>query len=274
MRVPKAKVIFGFGRFRALWVACGAWVFFASGGVTASSMIANDIPRIIRDVKHSVLAVGTFQATRNPGFQFRGTGFVVGSGSWVATNAHVLPQAIDEPKREVLAVARLEEGGRVSVQPVRVLAVDPDHDLALLEFTGKAVFPALPLGDDAAVTEGGAVVFTGFPLGAELGMRPVTHRGIISAITPIGTPTVNARDLTPNLVRRLGASYDVFQLDATAYPGNSGSPLLSLSSGEVIGVINLVFVKGAKENALSQPSGITYAVPVQYLKNLMVRVRR
>ena len=38
-------------------------------------------------------------------------------------------------------------------------------------------------------------------------------------------------------------SFDVYQLDATAYPGNSGSPLLDADSGKVLGVINSVFVK-------------------------------
>jgi serine protease Do len=31
----------------------------------------------------------------------------------------------------------------------------------------------------------------------------------------------------------------------------------------------MVFIKGSKEAALSQPSGITYAIPVNYLTKLM-----
>jgi S1-C subfamily serine protease len=41
------------------------------------------------------------------------------------------------------------------------------------------------------------------------------------------------------------------------------------ASGKVWGVINAVFVKGLKENAITNPSGITYAVPVNYVKQLM-----
>ncbi len=37
----------------------------------------------------------------------------------------------------------------------------------------------------------------------------------------------------------------------------------------VYGIINMVFVKGTKEAALSQPSGITYAIPGKYLQNLL-----
>jgi serine protease Do len=67
--------------------------------------------------------------------------------------------------------------------------------------------------------------------------------------------------LTPKLIKRADDPFTIFQLDATAYPGNSGSPLYDGETGEVIGVINSVFVKGAKENALRDPSGITYAIP-------------
>jgi S1-C subfamily serine protease len=65
----------------------------------------------------------------------------------------------------------------------------------------------------------------------------------------------------------------VFQLDATAYPGNSGSPLYDPDTGEVLGVVNMVFVKGTKESALTQPSGITYAVPSSHLEQLLKRLR-
>ena len=53
----------------------------------------------------------------------------------------------------------------------------------------------------------------------------------------------------------------------------AGSPLYDPDSGEVIGVINMVFVKGTKEAALSQPSGITYAIPIQVLKELLAAVK-
>ena len=71
------------------------------------------------------------------------------------------------------------------------------------------------------------------------------------------------------MIKRLRDPYDVFQLDATAYPGNSGSPLYIPETGEVVGVINKVFVKESKEAVLEKPSGITYAIPVRYVKELL-----
>jgi S1-C subfamily serine protease len=63
--------------------------------------------------------------------------------------------------------------------------------------------------------------------------------------------------------------FPVLQLDATAYPGNSGSPLYEIETGRVVGIINMVFVKGTRESTLSQPSGITFAVPVRHLEELL-----
>ena len=64
-------------------------------------------------------------------------------------------------------------------------------------------------------------------------------------------------------------AFHVFQLDGTAYPGSSGSPLYDSDSGEVYGVVNLVFVKGKKESALSNPSGISYAIPANFVTELL-----
>lgn len=40
-------------------------------------------------------------------------------------------------------------------------------------------------------------------------------------------------------------------------------------SGAVLGILNMVFVKGTKESALTNPSGISYAIPVSFLKALI-----
>ena len=72
---------------------------------------------------------------------------------------------------------------------------------------------------------------------------------------------MNAQTLQPRALQQLRrGSFEVLQLDATAYPGNSGGPVFSLSSGEVAGVISMVLVKGTREAALSAPSGISYAI--------------
>jgi S1-C subfamily serine protease len=80
---------------------------------------------------------------------------------------------------------------------------------------------------------------------------------------------LTSAQINPKLLRRLEEPYNVFQLDATAYPGNSGSPLYDPNSGGVIGVINKVFVQESKENILSKPSGISYAIPINHIEKLL-----
>jgi S1-C subfamily serine protease len=223
----------------------------------------------IERVKGSIVAVGTFERTRVPAFQFRATGFSVGDGSLVATNAHALPATLDSERRETLVVMIPLSDREPQMREARELAVDVGTDLAVLKING-APLPALKLGALDSAREGQSVLFTGFPIGGVLGMFAATHRGMIAAITPIVIPPPVASNLDPRVLRRLTTgSFPVLQLDATAYPGNSGSPVYDPETGEVLGIINMVFVKGTKESALTQPSGITYAIPAKHLQALV-----
>ena len=71
------------------------------------------------------------------------------------------------------------------------------------------------------------------------------------------------------MMKRLNNVSFIYQLDAIAYPGNSGSPLYDPRTGEVIGVINKVLVKDTKESALSSPTGISYAIPIRFVIELL-----
>jgi serine protease Do len=240
---------------------------------------AADQQATIERVRASVVAIGTLDRTRTPQYQFLGTGFAVGDGTTIVTNAHVVPAVLDPARQETLAVLLPGKSGdpkakeEVRVREAKLVTIDPNADLALLKI-GGAPLPALRLRDSDAVREGQDVLFTGFPIGAVLGPFPATHRGMVSVVTPIAIPQPRASDLDAAVVRRLSTgSFPVFQLDATAYPGNSGSPVYDPQTGEVIGIVNMVLVKGTKESALSQPSGITYAVPSKHLKALLEKAR-
>lgn len=253
------------GRRRVLQAVCAFAVLTAFPGFAQADLV-DVLPRI----KPSIVAVGTYQRTRSPAFLFRGTGFVVGDGRTIATNAHVLPDAIASENMEMLVIVVPGKDQQGTVRQVSRVASERSRDLVLLRLEGGEALPALKLSARERVQEGHEIAFTGFPIGAVLGMTPVTHRGIVSAITPIGIPQGNSRDLNPALIRRLANDvFRVYQLDATAYPGNSGSPVFDPKTGEVIGVINMVFVKSTKESALSDPSGISYAIPVEYLHQLL-----
>jgi S1-C subfamily serine protease len=188
----------------------------------------------------------------------------------VVTNAHVVPEVLDIANKESYVVIT-GKGKQPELRVATIVALDKDHDLALLKISGVAL-PTMKLGDAEKVREGQDLIFTGFPIGMVLGFYPVTHRAMVSSITPIILPAHNSRQLNAKMIGQLQKSaYAVFQLDGTAYPGSSGSPLYDPETGLVYGVINMVFVKGKKEAALSNPSGITYAIPGNYIRELLQR---
>lgn len=218
-------------------------------------------------VRRSVCAIGTFDPLGNPRFGFRGTGFFVGDGRSIVTCWHVLPQsrpAGPAPGRLVAQVGIADTG--FEHRDCEVVATDRQHDLALLRVSGSPQ-PALDVAVPDGIREGMSVIFTGFPIGGVLGFSPVTHRGIVSSVVSSSAPSPTAQRLTSGAVRhaREGA-FVLIQLDATAYPGNSGGPLVDVTSGRVVGVVSMVLLKGSRESALTQPSGISYAVPARYLE--------
>ncbi len=228
---------------------------------------AQPLTKTIKQVKPSVVAVGTVLATRRPPARFMGTGFFVGDGYHVITNAHVIPARIKIAKKEQLGIF-YSQGKQVKFRRARVLAKDASHDLALLRIEGTK-FPALTIEGARKAQEGEEIAFMGFPIGTVLGLFPVTHRGIVSAITPVVIPAPSSSTLSVKMIKRLRHPYWVYQLDATAYPGNSGSPMFASRSGKVLGVINKVFVKETKESVIQKPSGITYAIPSKYIVKLL-----
>ncbi len=242
-----------------------AWLFISLSAYLQPAHA--DITEILPRIKASVAGVGTLHPLRNPRIKLLGTGFVVADGRHVVTNAHVAPLLMEEEKGESIAVfLRGPEG--IVVRKAEKVASDSDHDLLLLKIEGEALRP-LKLANSELAHEGQLYYFTGFPIGAVLGLYPATHRAGLAAIAPIFSPPPGTQSLTAKLIKRADNPFLMFQLDATAYPGNSGSPLYDGNTGAVIGVINSVFVKGAKENVLRDPSGIAYAIPAKYIEALL-----
>ena len=227
-----------------------------------------DLPTLVSTSRASVLPVGTFSALASPRFAFRGSGFVVEDGTLLITNAHVLPDTATTPAPQLAVLAARADGSR-ELRLATLAGVDRAHDLALLKIEGAAL-PALALAEAGAVREGMDVALMGFPIGGVLGYSAVTHRGVVSSITAIALPSPTSQQLTPRAISRLrDGSFEVYQLDATAYPGNSGGPLFDAQTGRVVGIVNMVLVRGTRESALSNPTGITYAIPVRFARDLI-----
>lgn len=234
-----------------------------------SSSLASELPDVVARIKPSVVAVGTMLYSRRPAGEFRGTGFAVLDGRHVITNAHVVQGFMTARRNHTdeFPAVFVGSGRKVAARRATVVVLDREHDLALLRVDGDPLSP-LTLAYDRLIREGETVAFTGFPVGTLLGMYPATHRGIVASITPITLPLRHGRTTSNSGLARI-SPYEVYQLDATAYPGNSGSPLYLPENGWVVGVINKVFVRGDREQASERPSGITYAIPAPHIRKLL-----
>jgi serine protease Do len=246
----------------ALAAAGGSWL----RATPARAQLSETIERI----KPSIVSVGTYQPIRRPPSRFLGTGFAVANGDLVVTCAHVIPTPLDSANNETLAVFTGVNQGALPRQ-VEIVELDEEYDVALLRILSGERFPPLRLSGQREPREGQDIAVTGFPIPGALGLYPVTHKGIVAAITPFARPASSNQQLDANIVRRLRNNFAVLQLDITAYPGNSGSPVYDSASGDVLGVVNSVLVRGGRERALSAPSGITYAVPIQHLRPFLTR---
>ena len=254
--------------------ALGAWGL-AGTGVARAQEMSNTLPDLIDRSRQAVVAVGTVAATDNPRFGFRGTGVAVGDGRRIVTCAHVVPNPVEKDLMITVPAAG-NASGQPQLRAVKLLRRDAARDLAILELADDkgALVDVLSLaevdGDRPVVREGAAVALMGYPIGTALGVTMATHRGSIAAITRAALPAPSSNALSERAVRQLReGALEFLQLDATAYPGNSGGPLLDIRTGKVVGVVNMVALKGTRESALSAPSGISYAVPVKYVWPLL-----
>ena len=239
--------------------ACASIVALAAGEASAEQALADTIAR----VKPSIVAVGTFQRTRSPPFLFRGTGFAVGDGTLIATAAHVVAENLQAENRETMMILHQVPGAtEPQGREVKAIAVDKVHDSRSCG-SRSAIAGAVPRSSHP----GQGAAFTGVPLGTALAST-CDASGHRRALVPAAAgPTL---PLDGRVIQGLKSGpFVLFQLDATAYPGHSGSPLYDGDTGEVIGIVNMGFVKGTKDAAVGQPSGISFGVPVQYLHDLI-----
>lgn len=226
-----------------------------------------DFVEVVGKIKPSVVGIGVHTPTSRPKNILRGTGFVIGNGRYIVTNDHVLPTLLNESLLQKMAVF-IGSGNNAKVREAEIVATSSLYDLAILKISGPAL-PAMKLASGEFIPDGSFIAFTGFPIGGLLGLYPVTHRGIIASLTPTVVPAVSAEKINLKMLKRMRNPYLVYQLDATAYPGNSGSAMYDMKTGQVVGIINKVFVQSTKEAVISNPSGITYAIPVKYLHQVL-----
>jgi serine protease Do len=225
----------------------------------------------ISRVKTSIVGIGVYNPLSAPRYQLLGTGFAVQSTSsnitYIATNHHVVNGPSYSPDKAEISV-HVGEGKNAKFYRAKLIKQDERSDVAIISI--EAELPTLNLANDNQTVRAGTdILIAGLPIGSVLGLYKSVHRGMVAAYVPMAIPQNNSSQLSIELIRQLRNPLFVYQLDATAYPGNSGSPIVNSHTGEVIAILNSVLVKKTKEHLLSDPSGISYAIPAQYIRALL-----
>ena len=240
----------------------------AQSAMAAQSVLAPDtLPDVIARIRPAIGAVGTYSRTSHPPVQFSASGFFIDRRGYFVTANHVVENIGNRGRLDDLAVFLPTDKDRTG-HPAAVVTRAPKYDLALLKVKGDG-FATLKvnINKSTKVRAGQAVALIGYPFGFLLGRHPSTSYGIVSARSPIAIPAINTAFLDADTRAALRSPFDIFQLDATAYPGHSGGPLFDPRTGEVLGVMNSAFIRRTKERVVS--SGISYAIPIHFAAELL-----
>lgn len=168
-----------------------------------------------------------------------GTGIVIDPRGYLITNHHVVDDV------QLLRV-RLHDG---TTLPARVIAKDPEQDLAVIKIDPPKPLPVIPLGTSSDLMLAEPVI----AIGNAFGYEHTVTTGIVSALK---------RDVTLNKE----VSYkSLIQTSAGINPGNSGGPLLNVY-GELIGV-NVAIRAGAQNIAFALPIDNVLKVTAELLSS-------
>ena len=219
-----------------------------SASNNAATFAEGSISEIANSVSKSVVSIITNTSTTGSFFtgqvsQAAGTGFIISSDGYIATNKHVVANAT---KIGVI----LDDGS--TYEDVELIGTDPINDFAIIKIKDVKDLTPIKIGDSKTTNIGQQVVAIGNALGTY--QNSVTS-GIISGKGRSLTASDSSRTTYETLS-------DMIQTDAAINGGNSGGPLVN-AAGEVIG-INTAYA--------SQGNNVGFAIPINSVKGIMAGV--
>ena len=225
-------------------------IFHSNNSVSnnAATFAEGSISEIANSVSKSVVSIITNTSTTGSFFtgqvsQAAGTGFILSSDGYIATNKHVVANAT---KIGVI----LDDGS--TYEDVELIGTDPINDFAIVKIKDVKNLTPIKIGDSKTTNIGQQVIAIGNALGTY--QNSVTS-GIISGKGRSLTASDSSRTTYETLS-------DMIQTDAAINGGNSGGPLVN-AAGEVIG-INTAYA--------SQGNNVGFAIPINSVKGIMAGV--
>jgi S1-C subfamily serine protease len=180
-----------------------------------------------------------------------GSGFVIDSNGYIATNAHVVTSRSGNEAKQVYV--RFGDGNKLSSA---IVGTDLDSDVALLKVDppglrgpGAKLVP-LALGSTTDIKVGDPVAAIGSPFGEPQSLSV----GVVSALN---------RDIESLTNFPIG---NAVQTDAAINHGNSGGPLLE-RGGKVIGINSQI------RSSSGGGEGVGFAIPIETVKHSVDQLR-
>ena len=205
---------------------------------------------------------------------FLGSAFLVHANGYLLTAAHLVTAAAED--LVVVATAPDDDflpltADRVTAMPVTVVALDAEHDVALLriEPTLQIGVPDDFLGSTAAVRQGASVMALGYSFG---------HHQVHAAMATDAVVTAKLRSRNGTSLILYGAAF---------HEGDRGGPLVHVQDGHIIGVISGRFEPAeitraaiaerapgdsADNRLAAAESHVSYAVAIEYGLALMAGI--
>lgn len=168
-----------------------------------------------------------------------GSGFVITSDGYIATNYHVIEDA------NTITVSFVDGKS----YPAVLVGGDSENDIAVLKIDAADLVPVV-LGDSKAMQVGEQVAAIGNPLGE---LTFTLTSGYVSA-------------LDRSITMSDGTVMTMMQTDTAINSGNSGGPLFNMY-GEVIGITSAKYSGTSSSNATIE--GIGFAIPINNVVDLM-----
>ena len=182
-----------------------------------------------------------------------GTGFLISEDGYALTCAHVVENVTEIYAAVVAGDGYKKDSGRegfevYDVSYGEVVYVNKQLDIALIKMEGYRDVSYFPLEESCILPDmGDEVVVFGYPLGYELpktnffGPNISFYRGYITS-------------------NQVSDGNSVTFLDVDAKSGNSGSPVISVKTGKVIGIMSGIKVGGRAVLNEKMP----YMIPIQH----------
>lgn len=169
-----------------------------------------------------------------------GSGVILDSDGNILTNYHVVQNATS-------IVVTLNDGSSYEAE---IVGSDESSDLAVIRLVNadpNALTP-IEIGDSDELTVGSWVMAIGSPFGNEQSVST----GIVSALyRSTAMQSTTGTSIYANMI----------QTDAAINPGNSGGALVN-DNGELVGINSII------ESYSGSSSGVGFAIPVNYAKNI------